>query len=231
MDKNKITSYIFCFLLIVLYFLVGILGFPSESEMVTFASVALYYLIIGLIFISILIGVHFKDLKKDYHSFISHFKKNMKIVFKYILLLIIGYVFLKLFITILGAKSGNNQVLNSSELIYNAFFKYPAYVTFAVGIYTPFVEEMIFRKTLYQLISHKYYFLIISSIIFGFLHIFGNITGDFDLIQLLLLMIPYTYFGFILSYSYIKTKNIMVPILVHLLYSLFLIVGIAFLPM
>lgn len=98
------------------------------------------------------------------------------------------------------------------------------------GVFTPIVEEILFRGLLLILISSiglliieklpinyqlkmKYVFnivfVIIATIIFGYIHVM--FAGDYDKIY------PYLFSGLILSTAYILTKTLYVSTLIHML--------------
>jgi membrane protease YdiL (CAAX protease family) len=78
----------------------------------------------------------------------------------------------------------------------------------------PIVEELIFRKAIFGLIKHKYVALVVSSVIFGFIHV----SSESSILVSLYQVIPYVSLGFVFGYLYLKhEKNIMIPIIVHML--------------
>ena len=83
---------------------------------------------------------------------------------------------------------------------------------FSVAIYAPFVEEMIFRKSIKDIFSEyndnnliKYFYIITSGLIFSLLHTMGNATNTLDYLY----TIPYLALGISLALTYYKTKNIL----------------------
>lgn len=102
-----------------------------------------------------------------------------------------------------------------------------------VGILTPIVEEIIFRGLLLMVISGigliiaynfkkedslkiqkgaTISFVIISTILFGFAHV---ASGDYSKI------LPYLISGFVFSFSYVITKTLYLPILIHMIGNTF----------
>ncbi|MCQ2737308.1 MAG: CPBP family intramembrane metalloprotease [archaeon] len=92
---------------------------------------------------------------------------------------------------------------------------YPIYVLMyflAVVILSPIVEELLFRGIILRKLNTDYNFsipfaILISSLLFGLCHSFGGILSAFV-------------FGICMSVLYLKTKNILVPILAHTLNNL-----------
>ncbi len=104
---------------------------------------------------------------------------------------------------------------------------------FATVIFAPILEELIFRKSIFNLFPNKPYLaLVISSIGFGLLHVVSSafaiipemISGNatyLEFISELFYVIPYGLMGFALGFSYIKSeKNIVAPIFAHALNNL-----------
>lgn len=75
------------------------------------------------------------------------------------------------------------------------------------AIIAPILEEIIFRKIIFGTLYGKTNFFIaatISALAFGFIH------GE------PLLILSYASIGFVLAFLYVKTKSILVPIIVHM---------------
>lgn len=94
----------------------------------------------------------------------------------------------------------------------------PVLIFFTVVIFAPLVEEWVFR---YALISHqeefKWISLVASSFLFGFIHIMSSLLNG--VYYELLFILVYGGLGFVLGLSYLKSKTIFMPILVHMLYN------------
>lgn len=88
----------------------------------------------------------------------------------------------------------------------------PILMLLTSSITTPFVEEGIFRLGISKIIKNKHLFIIISGLVFGFLHIFPT---DLNIIYALISSIPYVTMGMVLAYIYKKEDNIYYPIILH----------------
>lgn len=88
----------------------------------------------------------------------------------------------------------------------------PILMLLTSSITTPFVEEGIFRLGISKIIKNKHLFIIISGLVFGFLHIFPT---DLNITYALISSIPYVTMGMILAYIYKKEDNIYYPIFLH----------------
>lgn len=88
----------------------------------------------------------------------------------------------------------------------------PILMLLTSSITTPFVEEGIFRLGISKIIKNKHLFIIISGLVFGFLHIFPT---DLNITYALISSIPYVTMGMVLAYIYKKEDNIYYPIILH----------------
>ncbi len=87
-------------------------------------------------------------------------------------------------------------------------------VVFAIAIFAPILEEILFRRILFGMLLPKTNFFIaalISSVMFGIIH--------FELSHILL----YSVSGFIFAFIYYKTKRIAASILAHMLLNGFVV--------
>lgn len=102
---------------------------------------------------------------------------------------------------ILGIEPGSENTMQIMEIARaNALF------ILIPAIIAPILEEIIFRKIVFgSLYKRMNFFLaaLLSALIFGVVHM--------DLTHLLL----YTAMGFVFAFLYVKTKRIIVPIIVH----------------
>lgn len=81
-------------------------------------------------------------------------------------------------------------------------------------ILAPVVEELVFRYSFFSIIKNKWAALIISSLVFGSIHI---ITSDVKLIYRLALLFPYFASGVVFGITYEKSnRNIWLPIFLHM---------------
>ena len=92
-------------------------------------------------------------------------------------------------------------------------------VILIVGIIMPVLEELIFRGILYQALRSKlsiFFSIFISSLIFAVIHI--N----------LLYIFPIMIIGIVCAYAFEKTKNILIPIVIHVVNNLFTVIIVIF---
>ena len=177
-------------------------------------------IIFDVLFMLIIIFLIYRnDLKEEGIRYIKNFKSNFfKVILIYILGLLIMYVsnnLIAYFFT--EANPGNEEGVR--KLINN----YPIYMCFSTIIYAPFVEEIIFRKSIFNIFKKidnknikKWLSIIVSGLIFGLLHVVGTANGIYDYLYI----IPYASLGIALALMYYKTDSIFVPITIHAIHNL-----------
>ena len=85
---------------------------------------------------------------------------------------------------------------------------------FSTIIYAPFVEELIFRKSIRDIIDNDYLYIIISGLTFGFVHTLAGST-----LQELIYIIPYGALGSCFAIMHVKTKNIYTSMTFHMIHN------------
>lgn len=95
----------------------------------------------------------------------------------------------------------------------------PFFMLFSAGFYAPIVEELVFRKSLHKIIKTPGLFIFLSGTLFGLLHVLSSMTSLYDLFYI----IPYGALGYCFAYMYDKTKNIALPISIHMMHNVILV--------
>ena len=179
----------------------------------------------------IIIFFLYKDtLIENFKQFFKNFKKNIDTCFKYYFLglaiMVVSNIVISLFFK--GANANNENTIR--ELI----GLYPLYMFFSVSIEAPFVEELIFRKSIKDAVLSlgdtkitKYFYIAISGLIFGSLHVLGMVTSPLDYLYI----IPYAALGSAFATLYYETDNICSSMSMHCLHNtvaivLLLMVGV-----
>lgn len=158
-----------------------------------------------------------KDIKEDFKRFIRHYKTSKKIK-------IILIWFLVLFgVNILGGMITEFLVPSTllsddnTVAIYNLSKISMGYTLFKTTFFSIVAEELVFKKSIRDVISDSTMFIIISSIIYGLVNIaYSNLSvvTITDFIQCFL-------FSLVLSYVYVKYEdNIVVVMLIKFVYTL-----------
>lgn len=170
-----------------------------------------------LLFIPFMI-FYYSYLKIDYNKFIIQENKAgyISISVLYVLLVSTG---LGLFRTVLlkifnyPLISSNNQMAIESILQSSS----ASLMILSAVVLGPFVEEFIFRKTIFTLSKNKKVAIIISSFLFGLVHVTSEPTFGLMVINI----IPYIGAGVFFGYLYLKNnENTLTLYLIHAFYNL-----------
>ena len=171
----------------------------------------IYSLIYDILIMTIIILIFYKSLKVEFKDFLTNHKNYYKDYFKYYLIGIIIMMFSNVFIAFVshGSTAGNQEAIN------DLFKISPLYVYFASVIFAPVVEELVFRKAIRNIIPNRILFIIVSGVVFGGLHVIGNIEAWYDFLYL----IPYSVPGIIFAYILYITNNIFVSMGLHFMHN------------
>ena len=119
-----------------------------------------------------------------------------------------------------------DAIAGNEEAVRDMIDVVPLYMFFSVSLYAPFVEELIFRHSIKDIVMchgknkiTKGIYIFISGFIFALMHILGQATSLIDYIYL----IPYMSLGIAFSSLYSKTDNIFSTIMMHCLHNTFTI--------
>lgn len=170
---------------------------------------------IDIVYMIILFFVYRKEIIKDLKDFKVNYKNYIP---KYLPIYLLGVIAMGVINIVLTKLTGANTSGNE-EVIREYIDKYPLYMAFSTVIYAPFVEELIFRKSIRNMVKNKYVFIILSGLIFGILHI-----SDYTNATEILFGIPYVIMGIDFAYIYYKTDNIFTTMSYHMMHNLILLV-------
>ena len=81
-------------------------------------------------------------------------------------------------------------------------------------IFAPINEEIIFRKSIQDILKNKWIYIIVSGLIFGYLHVSGS-ESLYDFLYI----IPYGALGSAFAYVLAKTDNVYTTILTHMIHN------------
>lgn len=217
--EKKIMKSLISFLLIISMLFWGIIPtillalFNINPETLSNTTKYIITFINDLLYLILLTSIYYKTIKKDlYKYFNNNFKNNFKTSLSYW-----GVGLLIMYISnIIIAIVTNGQIAQNEEAVRSLINIAPLYMAFQVGIYAPLTEELIFRKSIRDIIDNKYIYALISGLIFGGLH---AITSINNLISLLYL-IPYCSLGIAFGLLYAKSNNIFSTIIIHSIHNL-----------
>jgi membrane protease YdiL (CAAX protease family) len=177
-------------------------------------SQMIYIIVFEITIASIIALINNEKLIKN----IKDFKKNYKTYLqKYLPYYILGLIIMMTSNIIINNLTGT--IAGNEQSVQNLLVKAPLYMFIQAAILAPFMEEMVFRQSIRNIITNKTTFIIASGLIFGGLHVIGNISTIYDILYI----IPYATPGIIFAYILTKTDNIFVPISIHFIHNFLLI--------
>jgi membrane protease YdiL (CAAX protease family) len=175
----------------------------------------LYLILIDVSLMFIIYLTYRKDTNRELFKYGRHFGKYFVLGLKMWLL---GIVLMITSNLIINALYPATTAVNENA-VQAALKEAPIYMAFSACIFAPFMEEMIFRKSLQKAFKNDTLFIIISGLLFGLAHNI-NAIGTPNMIYI----IPYGLFGCVFAYTYVKTNDIFVPITFHMIHNIVLII-------
>ena len=173
---------------------------------------------IELIMFVVVILFYKKYLKKDLVLFKLNKKDYIKKIISYFLIFLVVKYGVALFSSLLLVMLGSDLVTSENqEAVVNLAKTFPFMMMISTSLLAPFVEEGIFRLGIKKVINNKYLFILVSGLIFGFMHIFPT---ELPLYVALIESLNYVTMGLLLAYIYNETDNIYVVVIIHALNNL-----------
>ena len=211
--KEKTINVVKCIFLFILFFTISaipVLIFRIDISKFNDLDKVIYSLSCSLFFLSIIMLCYRKTLVKDFKPYFKNFGKNFENSFKYYLVGVGVMIFSNLIITLLfqGDLSTNETMVRS---YINAS---PLLMAIDISFYAPLAEELLFRKSVRDVVKNKWLYIFISGFIFGGMHVIGT-EGLIGLLYL----IPYCSLGFTFAYIYAKTDNIYSSIMLNFMHN------------
>ncbi len=211
MENEKIITLIRTLIVIISYFIYTTCFFSIfkiyggdqiyDNPIFSFLADLFYFFIIIIFYYKGLI-IDFKKLKKD-------FKKNIITIFKWL-----GIAILCQMISIVIL----NNLLSKAPINDSALSELPLYYRiFKMMIFACIIEELVFRKSLYDVIENKKLFIIVSSLFYAIMNVVYYDAID---ISNLASAIPYFTSSLVLSTLYVKTDNIAMTMTTKFIYQL-----------
>ncbi len=204
---------------LLLYFLIND-GNIFKDDLAISSNQALLLNILLMAVVGIaLISMNFKYLRDNFKTFLT--KYNLTIA-----LLILPVVFVLNFIfTVLSTVMGYSDASSLNQDMLEEMFSSSSKIAFffMVVVLAPFIEEMIFRASIYELfkpkkVVSKVFVLFFMAFAFTLIHDITIIT-NFSM-ESIFVFFSYFVSAFILSLAFIMSQNIFVPMLGHLLINI-----------
>lgn len=208
MDKEKITKIITILIGLCIVFARIIL--PSNITITK--NIVILEMFLEFLICMVVITLNRKDITKILKEKTKEklWKYILKIIFLVFLVQIGRFIIMFIWMFIYYLITGTIVDITPAALeVENSFFKVaPIPLFICQCIIAPVSEEIVFRKTLHELIKNKFIYVIISSLLFGFIH-----TGNFLTFSIL----NYVILGSIYCIIYLKNKDLKQLIGIHML--------------
>lgn len=218
---KKITKTIIFIILLLLmagFPYLPIMLFKLDYNNFTYTTKIIYNFVCDIGFMIIIFFFYKRELIKNFKDYYHNFKDNFSESFKYYFIGLIVMIVSNILIVLLVKEANANNENTVRELISKA----PLYMIFSVSIYAPFIEEIIFRKSIKDAILAfkdnkitKYIYIITSGLIFGLMHIIGSSETIYDYIYI----IPYAALGISFAALFYKKDNIFYTITIHSMHN------------
>ena len=147
--------------------------------------------------------------------YLLYCKKNILTIIAYSLISIVVVGILNALVT--QFFKINNGTVNDGLLLKD-FAKNPFRIGLITIFYYPIVEEIVFEKTLKDVIPNKCLFIILSGIFFWYYNV--AYSADFTFVAIIG-SFYYFVMGVIRAYTFTKTDNLLVPIFIKAIYNAF----------
>jgi membrane protease YdiL (CAAX protease family) len=185
---------------------------------------SLYQIVLYVILLLLLLRFLMHDLTYDFKLF--KLVKN-----QWLVIIVTGYLYVMLgnyfsnFISTLLSNAFSmpiNESINQISIVRMLNSEGVVFIVLSAVVIGPIVEELVFRKSIFGLIHNPKVALVISSLVFGAIHL----TAEASIVTALINGVSYFTIGLVFGYIYIKNnKNIMAPIVVHILSNLISVIA------
>lgn len=211
---KKILLFVFLFIMFIYKDLIYLIPFQLlniEYDSLSYNTQTLYSILASLVLVVIVILIYRKYLKEKIVDYKNNFSKYFDIG--------ITYWFIGLLIMAISNLTIANftpvHQANNETLIRETLKQAPILSFISASFIAPFLEEMLFRKSLCDIFKKPIFKILVSGFIFGFLHVIFSIKTPWDLLYI----IPYGALGVAFAVSLNKTDNIFVPMTFHILHN------------
>ena len=204
-------------LLFFIFSLVGLIIIPSILTLLFnlfIKNEMLCVIISDVIYIGVLYLIYCKDLNDEFKLYFKNFKDNFKYSFKIYILGYMAMIFFNLIIyfVLKDISSNESQV---REMLYNNTFL----TMINIVLIAPISEEIIFRKSLRPLFNNRWFYVIVSGLLFGGAHILTNILNNDFVISDLLYVLPYGCLGGSFALMDYNSKTTFSSMVIHCLHN------------
>lgn len=212
---NKTTKNILIFIGLMILFLFNSLFYlvpmkllNIDYNLLTKKAEILLQLYSYMVMLTIIYYIYQDYYKEKFKDFIKNSHEYFDVGFKS---WFIGFILMFLINSFLIKMNLNSSNENG---IQNLITNFPFISFILTTIMAPLVEETIFRKSLKDIFNNKIVYIIMSGLIFGYLHV----SGSSNYLEYLYIL-SYGALGSSFAYIVFKTDNIFPAILMHMIHN------------
>lgn len=212
-EKNKENKKLYISLGVWVLYIIWLLKLSSSALSIT-------NFLVHLLFVVILLAIYKNDLTKAFKKLQKNKSKSIKtIIFGLIMLFILLFAS-NIVISVITNMMGNSfDTDSSSSALFKLFDTFPFGTLFAMFMtifFYPIVEELVFRKSLYDVIKSPILFIILSSVITWYF----QVTLTSPHISEFILSLTVLFNSVFMSILLVKKDNILFPIFSRMSYNL-----------
>lgn len=159
----------------------------------------------------ILLLIYRKDLIEDFSAFKNHFQNyfnvGLKSWFSGLVIMMVANYSLSTFFHSAGA--------NNETIVRSMISAFPMIMAVDIILVAPLVEELVFRKTLKDIIPNKWVYIFFSFLLFGLAHVATSASSFVDWLYI----IPYGTLGGFFAYADYETNTIFTSVTFHMIHN------------
>lgn len=211
MDKilnNKIYRIIMAILVAFsMYFLPSIIS--AILKEIGIQSESICHILALSLYLALLIALYYKELKPEFSIFKKNFNNSLDNGFKYwligLMIMLVSNIIINYLI--MGGKIAANEEMNRQALLENPVW----YTLISTVLIAPFIEELIFRKSVDKIFKNDIIYYAVSGLLFGFAHVVADLSSALNLLYI----IPYGALGVSFAIMDKKTNTTFTSIMIH----------------
>lgn len=157
---------------------------------------------------------------------IEVFRRSKQECFQLIAMLVVAVLCANMVLNMIVSLLTHTTQSENQESIHMASTLVPLITLFATCIFSPIIEELVFRGGAFSYLRSKTNFLtaaLFSSVLFGSIHVISSlVAGNFNDVSYLLV---YTGIGMVLAYGHEKSGTLAVPIGIHMVNNILSVIA------
>lgn len=165
-----------------------------------------------MVLLAILLVMYFKDITNEIKIYLNKFFDSVFGEFKWYFL---GIILMIVFNLIINSYMGS--ISDNETLVRSFIYKEPLLSFICVSLLAPFIEEIVFRKSIINICKNKWVGSIICGLLFGLAHVVSYLSDLTNLIYIL----PYASLGFCFAMMDYESKTIFSSITYHSFHNTF----------